>query len=158
MSPFLTELHEKLVDPHANDGSGLWQLTEELRVYCKRLKKTIVLPVGFVHDHASVPRFPVVYALYGNRYHRPAAVHDFLCRMRLCRRETADLVFLDLMRAQNADEIAEMKERGIDDDEIAEHKATLESRAWAMYVAVAALTKTGLWKKDVGQPGFEPVA
>lgn len=158
MSPFLTELYEKLVDPYANDGTGLWQLTEDLQVYIKRLKRTETIPSGFVYDHASVPRVAGLYAAFGNRYHRPAVVHDYQCRMRRIKREKVDLIFLDLMRAQNADELAEMAARGVDDDEVADRKAALEGRALAMYAGVAIYTKSGLWKKDVDRPGFEPVA
>jgi hypothetical protein len=157
MSPFLSELHERLADPYANDGTGLWQLTQEFQVYCKRLKRTVVVPLGFVHDHASVPRVPGLYAAFGNRYHRPAVVHDWLCRDKKVKRETADKVFLDLMRAQNDEEIAMLREIGEDDDEIAARKAAVEGRAMAMYAAVALFTKSGLWKSDIDRPDFNPV-
>jgi hypothetical protein len=157
MSPFLSELCEKLVDPYAKDGTGLWQLTEDFQVYIRRLKRTETVPRFFVHDHASVPITPVLYAAFGNRYHRPAVVHDYQCRMRRIKRETVDKIFLDLMRAQNDDEIALMREQGIDDDEIIDRKARLEGRALAMYAAVAAYTKTGLWKTEVDKPGFNPI-
>jgi hypothetical protein len=158
MSPFLSELCEKLVDPYANDGTGLRQLTEDFQVYIKRLKRTETIPRGFAYDRASVPRVPGIYAAFGCRYDRPALVHDYLCRMGRIKREKADLVFLDLMRAQNEDELAWMAAQGIDDDEIADRKAAIEGRALAMYAAVALFTRTGLWKTEVDQPGFEPVA
>lgn len=157
MSQFLTELHERLVDPYAEDGTGLWQLTAEFRYYSALLKREVVVPVGFIHDHASVPRGPLIYAAFGNRYHRPAVIHDYLVRDRKVTRQKADKVFLEAMRLQNDEEIALLKDIGEDDDAIADRKAALEGRALAMFAAVAAYTKTGLWKKDFDKPGYEPV-
>jgi hypothetical protein len=153
VSQFLTQLREELVDPYANDGTGLWAPTEIFSYYSSRLKKRIDIPVGFVYDHASVPRLPLAYAVAGNRYHRPALIHDWLCRMRLCKRETADLVFLEAMMLQNREELAAMKAAGKDDEEMAARKAAIDGRAQLMYLAVAAYTKTGLWKSEVDAPG-----
>ena len=37
-------------------------------------------PSGFTSDFASVPLRPGVYAVFGNRAHRPAVIHDYYCR------------------------------------------------------------------------------
>lgn len=157
MSEFRTRLVEELVCPWCNDGTGQWQFVEELHYYSTRLRQLVVVPKGFSYDRASVPRMPVAYALFGGRYSRSAGVHDFLCRMRRVRRETADLVFLEAMRVENAEEIAALQFAGEDNDTIAERKSVLEGRALTMYAGVAAHTKTGLWKSDVDRPGFEPI-
>lgn len=157
MSTFLTHLDERLIDPWANDGTGYWQLLAPFHYYSSRLKKVVEVPLGFVYDHASVPRVPGIYAMFGNRYHRPACIHDFLCRQGYVRRETADLVFLEAMRLQNKEEIEHLRESGEDDDAIADRKVELEGRATAMYAAVALYTKSGLWKSDVHRKGFEPL-
>ena len=154
MSEFLTKLRVELVDPYANDGTGLWAPTEDFRYYSTKLKREIVIPKGFIHDFASVPRLPIMYSLAGNRYHIPALIHDYLCRMRLCRRETADKVFLEAMMLQNKQELAYMKSQNIDPEEIEKRKSDINTRAKAMYLAVAAFTKTGLWDK---KPDLTPM-
>lgn len=157
MSQFISDLVVTLVDPHAGDGTGLWQQVEEFQYYSTLLKKTVVVPKGFVHDFASVPRVPLLYDNMGNRYHRPATIHDYLCREGYVDRKKCDRVFLEAMRLQNDEEIAEMRLAGEDDDEIVERRAAIEGRAQAMYAAVVLYTKTGLWQSDVHRPGFEPM-
>jgi hypothetical protein len=157
MSAFLTPLREELIDPYANDGTGLWRLVESFSVWSQRLKRNVEAPVGFTHDHASVPIVPLLYVSYGNRYHRPAVIHDLLCRERRVKRETVDLVFLDLMRAQNEEEVAFLRDQGVDEDEVLDRKTLLEIRAWEMYQGVRVYTKSGLWKGEVDKPDFEPI-
>jgi len=41
----------------------------------------VEVPAGFQSDGASVPRLPIVYALYGNRAHHEAVLHDFFYRI-----------------------------------------------------------------------------
>ncbi len=156
VSKFLTGLHVELFDPYANDGTGLWMLTAAFRYYSTLLRKEIEVPYGFVHDFASVPRLPLMYAVAGNRYHRAAVVHDYLCRSRQVRRDRADKVFLEAMQLQNREEIVQMAADGRQ-DEIEDRKVALEGRAQGMYVAVALYTKSGLWKKDIDQPGYAPI-
>lgn len=154
---WLSELDERLVDPYANDGTGLWRLLAQFGVYSAVLGREVWAPEGFTHDHGTVPRLPVIYANFGNRYHRPTVIHDYLCRYRICSREKADLVFLEFMRLQNDEEIEWMREQGIDDDEIADRKAALEGRAQMMYAAVVLYSKTGAWKTDIDATGFDPL-
>lgn len=151
MSQFITELVVRLVDPFAKDGNGLWQQAEEFQYYSSLLKRAVTVPKGFVHDFASVPRVPLIYGNFGNRYHRPAVVHDYLCREGYVKRSKVDKVFLEAMRLQNDEEIEMMRLAGEDDDEILERKAALEGRAQAMYAAVVLFTKVGAWKNPVNQ-------
>lgn len=166
MSAFLTPLECRYIDPwrywnnggwHSNDGVDRWQLTSPFRYRSDLLRKTVEVPLGFRFDKASVPTLPFIYAAFGGRYTKPACVHDFLCRDKKIKREKADLVFLEAMRTENADEIQAMRDQGEDDDEIYERKAEIEGRAQMMYMAVAAYTKTGLWKGETDQPDFEPI-
>lgn len=157
MSEFRSQLVAVLVDPYYKDGTGLWNYREEFRYYSTLLKKEVCIPKGFATDFASVPIAPVTYLAFGNRYHMPAGIHDYLCRYRICKRGKADLVFLEAMRLQNAMEIQAMRDAGVDDDEIIDRKAALEGRAQMMFLGVAAYTKSGLWKTEVDQPGFEPI-
>jgi len=55
---------------------------------------------------------------------------------------------------QNREELAAMKAVGKDDEEMAARKAAIDGRAQLMYLAVAAYTKTGLWKSEVDAPGY----
>jgi hypothetical protein len=157
MSAFLTPLREELVDPFANDGTGLWAPLEVFSYYSSRLKKQIDVPVGFIYDHASVPRLPLAYSIAGNRYHRPALIHDYLCRMRLCKRETADKIFLEAMMLQNSEELGAMEAAGKDNEEIAARKAAIDGRAQLMYLAVAAYSASGLWKSEIDEAGYSVI-
>ena len=154
---FLSPLCVTLVTPHANDGIGQWQLLEPFSFYSVVLKKTVVVPVGFSTDFASVPKAILAWGLFGGRYARPAVVHDYLTRYRSCPREKADRVFLEAMRLENSLELTVLFESGEDDDEIADRKNALEGRVVAMYAAVALYTKTGLWKTEVDRSGYEPL-
>ena len=112
------------------------------------MQQDFVIPSGFVHDHASVPRVPGMYAVFGNRYHRPAVLHDYLCRYKVCPREMADTIFLEAMRSQNTEELKLMADNGAGDDEMTERHAQIEGRAQLMYAAVAAYTKSGAWRLE----------
>lgn len=154
---FVSPLLVRLVTPYANDGVGQWELTESFSYYSNLLKKMIVVPQGFSTDFASVPKGILTWGLFGGRYARPAVVHDYLTRERICKREKADLVFLEAMRLENEIEIDSLRNSGEDDDEIIDRKSALEGRATAMYAAVALFTKTGLWKRDFDKSGYEPI-
>lgn len=155
MSEFLTPLDLRLVCPWANDGTGQWQGLSVFRYRSTLLGQVVEIPFGQSSDLASVPKAPMLFLLFGGRYAAPAYIHDYLTRCRRFAREKCDRVFLEAMRLQNDMEIRSMKDAGIDDDEIADRKAALEGRATAMYAGVAAYTKSGQWKSDVDQPGFE---
>lgn len=62
-----------------------------------RLGVTITVPVGFPTDGATVPRWPIVYWLFGNRAEEAAAIHDWLYRQQTTTRAEADAVFRDAM-------------------------------------------------------------
>jgi len=49
-------------------------------VYNDEIFGKLIVPKGFETDLASVPRIPVIYALYGGRVHREAVLHDALYR------------------------------------------------------------------------------
>lgn len=92
---FLTDLDAKL-----KDGSdSIWVICSPL-IYYSPIAGIIEVPVGFETDFASVPRVPIVYALYGNRAHREGVVHDYLFRKGSIPRVsfmTANKVFLEAM-------------------------------------------------------------
>ena len=102
------------------------------------------MPLGFRFDKATVPTLPMMYANFGGRYTRPACIHDWLCRAGRIDRAKADLVFLEFMRLENSMELQAMYAAGIDDDDIADRKASTEGRAQMMYAAVALVTKLGI--------------
>jgi len=61
----------------------------------------IVVPKGFLTNFASVPRIPVVYALFGNTSHSSATLHDFLYSKDTdFTRKTADGIFIEAMRSR----------------------------------------------------------
>lgn len=166
MSDFLTPLRLEYVNPweyrndgpwHENDGVARWQLLEPFKYYSSVLARVVTVPEGFRSDLASVPTLPLAYSLFGTRYSRAAVVHDYLCRYRLLAREQADRVFLEAMRLENAMEVVAMTRSGKDQDDINEHRAKLEGRAFSMYMGVSLYTKSGQWKTEVDKSGYEPI-
>ena len=134
MSEFRSPLQLELVCPWANDGRGEWEFLSDLRYYSDLLQTEVIVYQSFRYDQASVPRLPVAFALYGNRYARSAGVHDLFCRNNAIPRDVADKVFLEAMRVENEEELASMV--NADEDEIASRKAILEGQALAMYAGV----------------------
>lgn len=124
-----SDLQVRLADPHANGGTGQWELLAPL-AYASDMGGRIEVPVGFSTDFASVPRLPFTYGIMGNRAHRPAVVHDYITRQRIFERRKCDAIFLEAMLAE-----------GIDD-----------THARLMYAAVAAFTASGLWQGDADEP------
>lgn len=81
-----------------------WRLAREL-VFRSSFCGDIVVPRGFVTDFASVPRMPLLFALFGNRGHAAAVVHDWLYqthetaapKTRFVTKEDADYVFREAL-------------------------------------------------------------
>lgn len=59
----------------------------------------IEVPEGFETDFASVPRWPLTFALLGQYGHAAAVVHDWLYRNGSLLRKDADRVFLNALRS-----------------------------------------------------------
>lgn len=156
MNAFLTPLHLRLACPWANGGRGQWEI-DQLEFNSARLRRVVKVAFRTSTDLNSTPKVPVLYLLFGGLYPRPCALHDFLLQEGHVRRDLVDLVFLDAMRVENDLEIQSMKDSGIDDDEIADCKASLEGRAVAMYAGVALHTKT-MTPPDYQRAGYEPMA
>ena len=100
--PFTTPLKVELIDDLANNGQGEWALLEPL-IYVDNKGYQHVVPSGFTTDFASVPRAPGVYAVFGNRAHRPAVLHDYYCRTAQDKRSRSrgDELFLEAMLGIN---------------------------------------------------------
>ena len=59
----------------------------------------ITIPAGFETDFASVPRWPLTFALLGQYGHAAAVIHDWLYRAGTLSRADADRVFLNALRS-----------------------------------------------------------
>lgn len=143
MSKFLTPLECRYVPPWAfsgiwtdNNGTDRWQLSDAFKYRSTLLKRTVEIPEGFRFDRATVP--DLLSPNFAGRFTRSSCVHDWLID-RIERRK-ADRVFLEAMRCEIAEELEAMQEAGIDADEIAERKGSLEGRAQLMYAAVSLNT------------------
>lgn len=143
-STFLTPMDCRYVTPwsfkgvwHENNGVDHWEFINIFQYYSAYLGKTVNIPAGFRFNKASVP--DLLSINFAGRFTRAAGVHDYLVEH--IDRKKADRVFLEAMRVEIDDEVAAMKEAGVDDDEIAETKCALEGRAQMMYAAVALATK-----------------
>ena len=93
----VTELVTKLKEPSDN----VWVLVSPL-VYESDLIGRVYIPDGFQTDLASVPRLPIVYAIWGYRAHREAVIHDAMYRIDFPGDVTysvANSVFLEAMES-----------------------------------------------------------
>src|SRR5574343_1749060 len=143
MSSFLTPLECRYVPPWAfsgiwtdNNGTDRWQLTAPFQYRSTLLKRIVEIPDGFRFDRATVP--DLLSPNFAGRFTRSACVHDWLIDR--IERKRADRVFLEAMYCEISEEVAAMREAGIDDDEIIDKKASLEGSAQVMYGAVALNT------------------
>ena len=59
----------------------------------------ITVPAGFETDFASVPRWPLTFALLGSYGHAAAVIHDWLYTTAQLSRAAADRVFLSALRS-----------------------------------------------------------
>lgn len=98
MSRFLTRLTTANVDADYAGGRGKWELVAPL-VYESDIVGQITVPVGFATDFASVLRLPLMYAVFGDRAHAAATVHDYLYSTADVDRKTADAVFAEAIAA-----------------------------------------------------------
>lgn len=81
------------------DSSGsAWVLGEALYWKIGSTNTQIVVPEGFVHDKASIPRPILAFLPPSGRYTRPAVIHDYLYWTRLCSRRQADNLFMIAMK------------------------------------------------------------
>jgi len=81
MSHFITELDFRMKD----ESDSVYILNSPLVYYSSYLKKKgfsplIHAPKEFNTDLASVPRVPIIFAMWGGRAHREAVIHDLLFR------------------------------------------------------------------------------
>lgn len=95
MSKFITELDARL----KADTDDIWILDSPLE-YISDVAGRIVVPAQFETDLASVPRIPIIYAMWGNKAHREAVLHDYLYRIDsnpCVEKSIADDVFFESM-------------------------------------------------------------
>lgn len=76
MGKFLTPLRVEQISDSVTEKSR-WKLIEPL-VYKSNSRGFIIIPEGFITDFASVPRIPIVHALYAGRGDKQAVLHDYL--------------------------------------------------------------------------------
>lgn len=92
VSEFLSKLEVRDDDDIANTGRGSWEIINDLIYDSKVAQQTFTVPKGFITDFASVPRFPLIYALFGDTCHPSAALHDYLYSTAIVSRSVADSV------------------------------------------------------------------
>ena len=52
-------------------------LSRKLEFYSLVVGRVITAPEGLPTDLASIPRIPIIYEFFGNRYGRAAVIHDY---------------------------------------------------------------------------------
>lgn len=87
-------------------GKGQWELTAPFE-YHSDIGGLIEIPIGFVSDGASIPKFlhSVIGSPWGGRYPEAAVVHDFCYFSKILTRQSADQVFLEAMKNLNVPKI-----------------------------------------------------
>ncbi len=78
-----------------------WRLARDL-TFRSAWREPVTVPRGFVTDFASVPRMPLLFALFGDRGHAAAVVHDWLYQTHPegWDKWHADLVFLEALKEE----------------------------------------------------------
>ena len=90
--PWLSEFELRQLD------DTYFQLTKDLVFYSEKYGLKILVPEGFVSDGPSVPRFPLMFLLFGHKGKRAAVVHDWLYRNKLLPREQCDAIFREALQ------------------------------------------------------------
>lgn len=122
---FLSDLEVKKV------GEDKWMLLSPLEYASPYLDRIIVVPAGFIHDFASVPRAPFAFMLFGDTAHKAAVVHDWLytthchpdstvqgdfkdgaCEIPISRKD-ADAVFMEAVTSEESGWRAKMMWLGV---------------------------------------------
>ena len=60
---------------HDRSGRSVWELHNPL-IYRSEKYGDLLMPTGFRTNYVSVPRWPVIFWLAGDKAHKPAAGHD----------------------------------------------------------------------------------
>uniref|UniRef100_A0A6H1ZPY4 DUF1353 domain-containing protein n=1 Tax=viral metagenome TaxID=1070528 RepID=A0A6H1ZPY4_9ZZZZ len=111
-SEFQTSLSARLKD----ETDCVWIIDKPLKYWSELLNRLIVVPPWFETkepdeageteffetDFASVPRVPLFYAMWGDRAHREAVLHDYLYRIDsnpVVSYSIANSIFLEAMKA-----------------------------------------------------------
>lgn len=100
MGGALPSAWKKIVPPIEQqfaDGKN-WLLRDSMVYQIGQTRKTIVVPPGFVTDHASVPQLLWNLLPPTGTYSLAAIVHDFLYWTQTCRRDQADRLLLIAMK------------------------------------------------------------
>lgn len=81
---------------------GLWKLHAEFVYESDLIPETIIVPVGFVTDLATVLRLPLIYLAAANTLTKAAVIHDWLYQQCKLKRSVADAIFLEAAKASGA--------------------------------------------------------
>src|SRR5471032_1137669 len=101
VSAFLTLLRDECIDDLACSGRGIWRITEPLQYYSALLGRIITVEPGFLTDYASVPRYPLLYWMFGDTSHMAAVIHDWLFHHHeVCDEAMANKVLLEAMAVE----------------------------------------------------------
>lgn len=121
MARFLSDL---VVTEIAGDSDkGRWRLEAPLIYWSDIADRVIYVPRGTVTDFASIPRLPFIFWVLGDRYRKPAVVHDYAYDMHFVTRATADAILREACRA-------------VDDRRTVRKALAAWARRWAIWVGV----------------------
>jgi hypothetical protein len=95
VSYFIGELDTRLVDELKDHH----KLLAPFAFHSSLLAETVVVPMGFITDFASVPRIIGAWLLYGGKGKRASVLHDWLYSSKLVSRSISDAVFEEALKA-----------------------------------------------------------
>lgn len=98
MGKFLSQLEERCLNDVANDYRGQWELISDFGFRSDVAKREFWVPKGSKSDHASVPRLPVIFFLFGEITRAGAWIHDHLYKTGEVPRSVADGVLKEACR------------------------------------------------------------
>lgn len=92
---FLTDLDVRLLR-EANGERAEWVLLAPL-IWESDIVGTVTVPTGTVTDLASVPRFLLIWLVFGGVANKAAVLHDYYCQIEYPSKKIADNEFYEAM-------------------------------------------------------------
>lgn len=98
-SYFITPFDGTLLDCRTRQGRRLWRMDSPMLYYSQKLDRVIKVPIGFITDLESCPRWPGIYWLVGDIVQEAAALHDYVYSTALFPRSVCDQLLQEAAEA-----------------------------------------------------------
>ncbi len=106
---FLDPLDVRKVSP-GPCGHGIWLILAPFSFYSAALDQVITFypdnpGAGRTTDFCSVPSVPLIFDLYGDKYHQSGAAHDDMYRRSMFPRDVCDRLLSEMVLSEGANRV-----------------------------------------------------